>query len=81
MDKGAEEMILEEVHKEIEKTKKHYDNLNYILKKVILDFNRELDELKKDKVKWIRMYCKEIGMIVEKDPLDEIFVNKSTGEK
>ncbi len=64
--KGAEEMKLEEVHKEIEKTKKHYDNLNYILKRMILDFNRELEKLKKDKIKWIKMYCEEVGIIVEK---------------
>ena len=59
-------MKLEEVHKEIEKTKKHYDNLNYILKRMILDFNRELEKLKKDKIKWIKMYCEEVGIIVEK---------------
>ncbi len=67
---------LEEIDKEIKEIKERFSKLDFLMKKQILDFSKELRKLKSETVKWIRLYCEEVGIIVDRDPLDEIFVDK-----
>ena len=57
----------------IDELKKKFDKLDFLIKKQSIEFSREIRKIKRETAKWARLYCKEIGMIVDKDPLDEVF--------